>query len=111
VINEKTLPEIQARMICGLANNQLAERDHGAQLQAAGITYVPDYVANGGGISAAGSVIYSNPSDEEIRFRIEAIADTVTEILRLAEEQGRPTSEIADDIARARVAAPDGFTS
>ena len=33
---------IQAKAICGLANNQLAEDRHGAALRDAGIAYVPD---------------------------------------------------------------------
>ncbi|MBT3143198.1 hypothetical protein KL867_19210 [Ruegeria litorea] len=42
-INDFTLPDIKARAICGLANNQLAELRHRAALQERCITYVPDY--------------------------------------------------------------------
>jgi leucine dehydrogenase len=59
VINDSTLPEIAAKAICGLANNQLADLHHSAALRARGIAYVPDYVVNGGGIGAAGQMIYS----------------------------------------------------
>ncbi|WCR13053.1 hypothetical protein [Paracoccus seriniphilus] len=48
-LNDQTIPEIKARAICGLANNQLAEARHGEMLRQAGIAYVPDYVVNAGG--------------------------------------------------------------
>lgn len=105
VLNDTTIPQLQAEVVCGLANNQLAEARHGQQLRDAAITYVPDYIANAGGISAAGAVIYSEPTDEDIRHRIEDMRDTVLEVLDTAEAQARPTSAVADDIARSRVAA------
>lgn len=105
IVNDVTLPQITASVICGLANNQLAEPHHGAALRSAGITYVPDYVANGGGITAAGSVIYSEPSDAEIRGRIDAIGETVSAVLRQADRSDRPSAEVADNMARAKVAS------
>jgi len=104
VINDETLPEIHASIVCGLANNQLAEARHGTEMQQRGITYVPDYVANGGGITAAGSLIYSNPSDDEIRRRVLGLFATVSTVLQRADETGRPPSEIADRMARSRIA-------
>ena len=43
-------PEIRAAMVCGAANNQLATPEDADRLHARGILYLPDYVANGGGI-------------------------------------------------------------
>ena len=104
IVNDTTIPHIQARIICGLANNQLAEPRHGDALREAGITYVPDYVANGGGICAAGTIIYSNPTLADMREKVLGINDTVGQILRLADEQDRPTSSIADELAASIVA-------
>ena len=42
--------ELQARIVCGGANNQLAAARHDAMLAARGILYVPDYLANAGGV-------------------------------------------------------------
>jgi len=50
VISDETLLEIQARAVCGLANNQLAEPRLGTELARRGIAYVPDYVVNAGGM-------------------------------------------------------------
>ncbi len=51
VLNPKTIPQIQAKLVCGPANNQLldAGRD-GAALEKRGITFVPDFVCNRMGI-------------------------------------------------------------
>jgi len=62
-------------------------------------------VANGGGIAAAGAVIYSDPSDEENRERVLGLFDTVLDLLDRAAREGRPTSEVADDIAQDRIDA------
>lgn len=104
-LNDETIPELQAHIVCGLANNQLAGPQHGEMLRAAGVTYVPDYVANGGGITAAGTLIYSTPTDDEIDRRVAAVGDTVSEILVIADKQERATSDVADELARVRVAS------
>lgn len=105
VINDDTLPEIRAELICGLANNQLAEPRHGEALKTAGITYVPDYVANSGGMIGAGARIFSKPSMEESRQRILGIYDTTREILARADADVVPSSEVADRMARERIAS------
>lgn len=105
VINSDTLMELKAKAICGVANNQLAEASHGTALQQIGITYVPDYIVNAGGIMGAGAMIYSNPTIEESRKRALGLYETILELLAKAESENRPSSEVADDMARARIAA------
>jgi leucine dehydrogenase len=105
VINDATLPEITAEAICGLANNQLAEPRHGQALHARGITYVPDYVVNAGGIMGAGTMIYSKPTREESMQSVLGLHDTILAILARADAEDRPSSEVADDMARERIAA------
>lgn len=102
-LNDKTIPEIKAKVICGLANNQLAEDRHGEMLTKAGIAYVADYVVNAGGMMGASTVIFAEPSREDSIRRIEALHDTVGAILRRAQTEGRPSSEIADQMALERI--------
>ena len=102
-INDATLPDIKAKAICGLANNQLAEPRHGAALQQRGITYVPDYVVNAGGMMGASTVIFDTPSREASIQRILGLYDTILTILGRADETGRPSSEIADEMALRRM--------
>lgn len=102
-LNDQTIPEIKAKAICGLANNQLAEDRHGEALQQAGIAYVPDYVVNAGGMMGASTVIFTEPSRETSIRQIEGLKDTIKEILIRAAAEGRPTSEIADAMAMERI--------
>lgn len=105
VVTDATLPDIKAGVICGLANNQLAAPRHGAALMARGITYVPDFVVNAGGIIGASSVIFAAPDPDASRARVLGLYDTVRDILERSRQTGRPTSDIAEDIARERIAA------
>jgi len=100
VINDVTLPELKAKVVCGLANNQLAEPRHGVVLQERGIAYVPDYVVNAGGMMGASTVIFDTPSREASIKRIEGLYDTILSILSEAGKVGRPSSEIADEMAK-----------
>jgi leucine dehydrogenase len=50
VLNDATIPGLRCRVVCGGANNQLAEARHDAALAVRGIVFVPDYLANAGGV-------------------------------------------------------------
>lgn len=104
-INPGTLPAIRAAVIAGGANNQLATDDMGAALRQRGILYAPDYVINAGGIiNVAGEVLHGYDRAEVLR-QVERIPATLTDIFRRAERADRPTSAIADEMARERLAA------
>lgn len=92
-------------MVCGLANNQLAEPRHGDALRERGIVYVPDYVVNAGGVMGAATIIYGPPSREESLANIDALYGTIGSILKRADELDRSTSDIADEMALARINA------
>ncbi|WP_136440971.1 Leu/Phe/Val dehydrogenase [Pacificoceanicola onchidii] len=102
-MNDQTIPEIKAKAICGLANNQLAENRHGEMLRQAGIAYVPDYVVNAGGIIGAATVIFSEPSRAASVKQIEGLKETIKDILNRAAFEQKPSSEIADAMALERV--------
>jgi glutamate dehydrogenase/leucine dehydrogenase len=51
VLDERTIPRIKAPIVCGAANNQLADPDaHDRLLAERGIAYVPDFLVNRMGI-------------------------------------------------------------
>lgn len=105
VLDDVSIPKIRARVVCGMANNQLAASRHGELLRQHGIAYVPDYLANCGGVTGAAPVIYTNPSSAEIDARIRGLRERVVDVLARAEAEHRPTSEIADQIALDRIHA------
>ena len=104
ILNDDTIARLRVRAVAGSANNQLAEDRHGAALRERGILYAPDYVINAGGI-----INISHEGRAYDRDRAMAhcarIYDTLTEVFRRAEREGRPTSEVADQMAEERIAA------
>jgi leucine dehydrogenase len=102
-LNDDTIPRLKAAIVAGAANNQLAEARHAAMLDARGIVYLPDYVANGGGlISCAAEWYRTDPA--RIAHDVRAIRDTCERILAEAKRDGVTTAEAADRLARKTVA-------
>lgn len=105
VINDATLPDLKAKAICGLANNQLAKPHHGQALRDKGVAYVPDYVVNAGGVMGASTVIFTTPSRDASIRRISGLYDTILSILAKADQSGKPSSQVADEMALDLIAA------
>jgi len=99
IINDKSISEIKAKAICGLANNQLATEQHGIMLMEKGVTYVPDYVVNAGGMMGAGTKIFSQPTMEDSKNSVLGLYDTILDLLARAKKENKPTSQMADEIA------------
>ena len=103
IINPDTIDRIKAKIIAGAANNQLATRDMGAQLQARGKIYAPDYVINAGGIINVMGEIAGDFNPEWVKGKLDGLEATLGEILDLSSDQGRPSNVIADELARQRI--------
>lgn len=95
-----TIPKLQAPVIAGAANNQLATAQDGARLHAAGILYAPDYVINAGGIISVGREYLGGATVESIGAEIQRIPARLTEIFARSSATNRPTSDLADEMAR-----------
>jgi leucine dehydrogenase len=103
-LNERTVPELGAPIICGAANNQLATEADGARLVARGITYAPDYVVNAGGIINVSAEYLGEPADV-VDGRLRAIAPRLLNVLETAKSNGVPPHVAADRIVRAKLEA------
>ena len=64
-INDQTVQDVQAKIICGAANNQLANEEQGDVLYQNNIFYVPDYIVNAGGLI---HVIYGTSAETDKRI-------------------------------------------
>lgn len=97
-LNERTIPQLRARVVAGAANNQLARPVDDHRLQTRGILYAPDYVINAGGII---DIYYEGPQYDAavVHAHLERIGRTLHEIFERAAGEGRPTGEIADLMA------------
>jgi leucine dehydrogenase len=103
VLNEHTIGKIQARIVAGAANNQLATDSDGVLLQAASILYAPDYVINAGGIISVTREYLGGSSEAQVNAEIHGIADRLTEIFERARRENRPTNVVADRLAQERI--------
>ena len=104
IINERSIGDIpNSMLICGAANNQLQSPIMEAKMLAKDITYVPDYVANAGGVIITaeqnGELVDLDWSDPKVLPRLKAIGDTVKTILRRSEEENLTTVAVANKMA------------
>jgi len=102
IINDQTIPRLKAAIVCGAANNQLLEERHGDALEARGILYAPDYVANAGGVLSGGTVLFGW-SLAKVRAEVLAIYDTMLSVFEIARREGIPTYKAADRLAERRL--------
>ncbi len=105
ILTSTTIPRIKATVIAGAANNQLATAADGARLAERDILYAPDYVINAGGIISVAREYYGSSSEDEVRADVYRIRDRLQAIFDEAKSSGRPTNELADELARNLVAA------
>jgi len=94
---------LRCRLVVGAANNQLADDAVAATLQQRGIAWVPDFVANAGGLLYAVTVGRDERPREEAIARVEGLGDTAKQILERAESQGITTLEAAIRMADERL--------
>ncbi|WP_435126691.1 Glu/Leu/Phe/Val family dehydrogenase [Actinacidiphila sp. bgisy144] len=103
-LTAESVGALQASLVCGAANNQLATGDIGALLFQRGITWVPDYVANAGGVIQVGGELLGH-TPEQVLHDICRVGDTTREILTRSAEAGIPAGMAAADIVNARLQA------
>jgi len=102
-INDDTVYKIQAKVIAGAANNQLAvEAVHGKILRERGIAYAPDFLINAGGIINVYGEIMKYSIDEAMR-RTENIYNTTLEIFKHADAKNITTQLAAMQIAEDKI--------
>lgn len=105
VLTDEVIDALDARSVCGPANNPLADRSGAERLAARGILYTPDFVANAGG------VIYLDAGDKglgdraQIMARVVAIGDTVRRVFDAAESRGVTPLAAAEALAAERLGA------
>ena len=108
IINLNTLNRIKAPIIAGSANNQLAHRKYGAIAQQRGFLYAPDYVINSGGLIQAASVHDHHNIDIAKRL-IKKLYARLLELFERAAKENKPTTEIADLIAKEKLTAATDY--
>ena len=102
IVNDISINQLQTNIIAGAANNQLAHTYHGQQLHDKGILYATDYVINAGGVIFAASKYLHTPQ-QLVNQQIDGIGTALMQIFTRSAEENRPTSEIADTMAKEKL--------
>jgi leucine dehydrogenase len=104
-VNDQTLAQLKCSIVCGAANNQLKnEAVHGEVLRERGILYAPDYLVNAGGIINCYWEVIGYNRDAALS-QAEGIYATTENVLKESAAKGRPTYQIANEMAEARINA------
>ena len=98
VVTTDNVPRIRAKVIAGAANDTLDSPTVAEALRRQGITYVPDFIANAGGVLQvhAGEAGWG---EEELDAALQKIGDRITSVLEDAD--GRGITPVDAALARA----------
>jgi leucine dehydrogenase len=105
VINDESLAVLKAQIVCGSANNQLAEPRHGDELHRRGVLYAPDYIANAGGTVFDTDRLWGGVNKDRAMTKVAKIYDRMHELFTISKVEGIPTHAAADRMAEARINA------
>jgi valine dehydrogenase (NAD+) len=104
LIDEALARVLECRVVAGAANNPLTDRGVARILMERDILYVPDFLANCGGLIHVSTEWYGNrgPSESEL---IAGAMERLELAFETAESEGTPPIEVAERQALERVAA------
>jgi leucine dehydrogenase len=105
LLTDTVIDALDAKAVCGPANNPLADRSGADRLAARGILYAPDFVVNAGGVIYLDLEAKKLGTRTEIMERVSAIGDTVRRIFAEAESRGVTPLAAAESLAAERLAA------
>jgi len=110
VVNDDSIRKIKAKIICGGANNQLAEARHGDQLRELGILYAPDYVVNAGGLMNVFVELEGYSADRAFE-KTRRVYDNVSKVFEISRRDKIGTHLAADRLAEERIKTVSGLRS
>lgn len=103
-LDETTIPGLRCKLIAGAANNQLRAAEDGERLLARGITYLPDYVINGGGAVSL-AMVDEGADFPAIEAEIGKMDARITGILEEARQRNESPVHAADRMVARRLAS------
>jgi leucine dehydrogenase len=95
-IDAENVARLRCEIVCGAANNVLAERSLADRLAEREILYAPDFIANAGGLINVYGELHSLD-----RVRLDSLVDGIGEALRRVFEAGEARSVTPLEAARA----------
>jgi glutamate dehydrogenase/leucine dehydrogenase len=103
LLTEDAVPDLHCAVIVGAANNQLASAQVADSLAAAGILYVPDFLANAGGIINIAEEAHGYDQARAVKA-VGQIRDTATLVLEGAKARGITPLAAAEELVAKRLA-------
>jgi leucine dehydrogenase len=104
VVSRETIDGLRCRIIAGGANDMLADPGCADLLAARGIAYVPDFVANAGGVLHI-RALREGLGEDQLRAQVRLIGDRAAALLAEAEAGHQTPLAIAEKRARHVIAA------
>jgi leucine dehydrogenase len=103
VVTPETADRLACRIVAGAANDTLSQHDCADRLAARGIVYVPDFVANAGGVIHI-HALRAGWDEARLRAEVLRIGERVSEVLGEAADEGTTPLVAAERRARRRIA-------
>jgi leucine dehydrogenase len=102
ILNGRTIPQLNCKIVAGSANNQLEASRDGAALAHRGILYAPDYAINAGGLINVAAEL-DGYKHELVLTKVGQIYNTIDRILEQCRTQGTLPHQAADSLAETRL--------
>jgi leucine dehydrogenase len=93
---------LQCTLVVGAANDVLADRAHAKLLAERGITYVPDFLSNAGGVIQIHAE-RAGWSQEQLATALAGIGSRTTELLTMADDDHVLPLAVAEAMASERL--------
>ena len=103
ILNSGTIPQINASIICGSANNQLLDERSSTEMSERNILYAPDFIVNAGGIINISCEVGRPYNESDAYKKTKRIYDTIGQVILEAKQNGCTTSVAANRIAKNRI--------
>jgi leucine dehydrogenase len=104
VLDARTIDRLRTKIVCGAANNVLAEDRLAQSLAHRQITYAPDFIANAGGLINVYAELHQL-GPQAVASLVDGIGITVLHILEAADRNGTTSLAEAQALALRRMAA------
>ena len=101
-IHSDNVDHLRCQIVCGAANNQLADESLAAVLNERGILFAPDFIANAGGLINVYRELHAYPAERARELSL-GIEDTMGRILVPARARGVTPLEAARSLAAERL--------
>ncbi len=104
MIDDAMAQSIDCRVVAGAANNPLTSREIASTLARRGILYVPDFLANCGGLIHVAAEWYGGEGPDECVL-VDRAEESIERAIATAEAEGSTPLEVAERQALERVEA------